>query len=401
MQPNQRWLAFFGIIWIAFAYLAGTMIPLFHEHIDETAELLGLDWLGSFFSIFLVAVVVTLPLLTVIILHVTGCTPTFVIPALARRFTPNGRALERNRAGISLHQRGGYVAAIAEFTEALRLNPYLAAAFANRASAYYHLNRLEEALKDADEALCRQPNSLAALTIRALILMNRSEHEHALEDLNRAIAAGGKQAILFSARGSVLLVKNDFDGALSDCTEAIFRSNNAAGDFSNRGMAWLGKGNYDRAIADFDEAIRLEPDGGLAFNNRGVAFLKQGAYEHALADFRNAMRLAPELPNSYKNLAWLLATCPAAEFRDGEEAVIHAQKALRLANQSPAEWLGILAAAHAEAGNFEEAIGWQSQCLDGSPAPFKSAMEARLALFRAHQPYREPSPNGSTIQPAH
>jgi tetratricopeptide (TPR) repeat protein len=120
-----------------------------------------------------------------------------------------------------------------------------------------------------------------------------------------------------------------------------------------------------------------------------VAYAKQGAYAQARADFHEAMRLTPALPNSYKNLAWLLATCPQVEFRDGVQAVSHAHKALQLAGQQVAEWVGILAAAHAEARDYEEAIKWQTECLDQSPPKLKSAMESRLVMYKEGRPYRE------------
>src|SRR5262249_21687338 len=141
--------------------------------------------------------------------------------------------------------------------------------------------------------------------------------------------------------------------------------------------------------ADFDEAIRLEPREGLYFNNRGTAHLKQGDYFQARVDLDEAMRLSPALPNSYKNLAWLLATCPKAEFRDRPQAVAYAQKALELVDQKMKPWLAILAAAHAEAGNWPEAVKWQTQCLEQSPAQVKADLEARLLLYQQGRPYRE------------
>jgi len=51
-----------------------------------------------------------------------------------------------------------------------------------------------------------------------------------------------------------------------------------------------------------------------------------------------------------------------------------------------------LAAAHAEAGEFEEAIKWQEKALK-SPASFAptefGGVKARLELYRQHKPYRE------------
>jgi serine/threonine-protein kinase len=103
---------------------------------------------------------------------------------------------------------------------------------------------------------------------------------------------------------------------------------------------------------------------------------------------RAAIQLDPKLPNSYRHLAWLQATCPEAAYRDGDEAVAHATRALELTDWKQCEWLDVLAAAHAEVGNFDEAIRWQQKCLDQWPNEMKSELRSRLELYEGGQPFR-------------
>ena len=51
------------------------------------------------------------------------------------------------------------------------------------------------------------------------------------------------------------------------------------------------------------------------------------------------------------DLAWLCATCPDAELRDGKTAVEHAHTACRLTDWKDPWYFGTLAAAYAECGN--------------------------------------------------
>ncbi len=63
------------------------------------------------------------------------------------------------------------------------------------------------------------------------------------------------------------------------------------------------------------------------------------------------------------DLAWLLATCPDARVRDGRRAVSLARHALELARAHP-DLPETLAAAYAEAGNFELAVHWRTEALE-------------------------------------
>ena len=52
-------------------------------------------------------------------------------------------------------------------------------------------------------------------------------------------------------------------------------------------------------------------------------------------------------------------------------------------------YLDTLAAAHAEAGQFDDAIRWQEKAIELVEAEKKADYESRLVLYRAGKPYRE------------
>ena len=57
-----------------------------------------------------------------------------------------------------------------------------------------------------------------------------------------------------------------------------------------------------------------------------------------------------------------------------------------------ASYLGTLAAAHAEAGDFDEAVKWQKNALESSdelPKEEVEKMRSRLKLYEAGKPYRQ------------
>jgi len=88
--------------------------------------------------------------------------------------------------------------------------------------------------------------------------------------------------------------------------------------------------------------------------------------------------------------AWLLATCPQAEVRDGRAAVTYAEKAVAATNRKQPFKLGTLAAAYAETGEFAKAAAIQKEAMTLlQDDQQKREFEGRLKLYEAQRPYRE------------
>src|SRR6185295_19613766 len=101
-------------------------------------------------------------------------------------------------------------------------------------------------------------------------------------------------------------------------------------------------------------------------------------YEKALTDFTEAIRLDPNDPVAYNSRAVLRASCPDEKYRDGTKAIADATKACELTDWKDAETLDTLAAAHAEAGDFEIAIEISQQAIDLADDDAKPDLESRL-----------------------
>ena len=149
--------------------------------------------------------------------------------------------------------------------------------------------------------------------------------------------------------------------------------------------------NTQKAIAHYDEAIRVDPKFANPYIGRGNAYQSKNDYDKAIADYDEAIRLDPKDAIAYDILASLLATCAQAGFRDGKKAVEYAAKACELSEWKSPDFVDTLAAAYAEAGDFEAAIRWETKFLATSNLSEKDAADAksRLALYQAHRPYHE------------
>ena len=98
-------------------------------------------------------------------------------------------------------------------------------------------------------------------------------------------------------------------------------------------------------------------------------------------------------PVALNDLAWILATHPKSDVRNGADAVKFAQHACELSWNAETRFLGTLDAALAENGQFEQAIQTSAQvrqqALSRGETDLAKAAEKRLALYREKKPFRQ------------
>ena len=139
----------------------------------------------------------------------------------------------------------------------------------------------------------------------------------------------------------------------------------------------------------------VDPTAFDARINRGSVRYLQHEYSKAIDDYAEATRRRPEQAAPHNALAWALATCTLAKYRDGKRAVVAATAACELSKWKNADHLDTLAAAYAETGDFAKAIAYETKAIDATDENDDDAWEQRqerLKLFQEKKPYHEPSP---------
>jgi tetratricopeptide (TPR) repeat protein len=150
-----------------------------------------------------------------------------------------------------------------------------------------------------------------------------------------------------------------------------------------------------RSSKDPETTIRIEGAIkwlGRAYYNLAENKMIDGKFAGAIGDYEAAVRVDPGYALSFNNLAWLRATCVVAEFRDGAKSVEQATKACELTNWKNAHYIGTLAAAYAEADDFDSAVKWQKKATDlltEKQEYLRADFEERLRLYQSRKPYRE------------
>jgi hypothetical protein len=101
------------------------------------------------------------------------------------------------------------------------------------------------------------------------------------------------------------------------------------------------------------------------------------------------VRIRPDWTPGLARLAWLLATAPQEALHDPKEAVVLAERAATLEGMRDFRTLDVLAAAYADAGQFDRALSTVDAALQLKPPdPLSGDIGQRQSLYRAHRPYR-------------
>jgi len=223
---------------------------------------------------------------------------------------------------------------------------------------------------------------------RAVFQFRQGEYESALADLTEAHRRDAKNVAVLNDRGNLLRRLGKLDVALSDFNEVVRLGAKHPTVFTNRGLVHQAAGDHDRALSDFNAAVQMDEQFAPAWEAAGSSRYATGDFPKALQNFRRAVKLDPNFALAQNNLAWLLATCPDKDVRDGEAAVSAAEQACELTGFAKVRFLDTLAAAHAEAGDFDQAVERATQAIELADQARHPAMQSRLELYKSGQPLR-------------
>ena len=153
------------------------------------------------------------------------------------------------------------------------------------------------------------------------------------------------------------------------------------------GDAWR-SGEISRRVAG------THPGQFQSRHSLGQVLQQQGRSGDAEQAYLAAIKTKSDYEFAYNSLARLLATCPDDKVRDGKRAVEYATTACERTGWKNPPFLDTLAAAYAAAGEFEEAVRYQTRAMD-DPAlrgDLRVAATQRLELYRQKKPFRDPGP---------
>ncbi len=285
--------------------------------------------------------------------------------------------------------------AIADWTEAVRLDPQFGKAFWNRGSLCYVEKDYERAIGDFTKAIELDYQKIMAYVNRAGAYTAAGQNKKALADLDAAIKLDSRCESAFYNRAVIHGNEGDFDKAMENLNRVIELNPKNDVAYAKRGLILLVSNAQEQALADFKECLRLNKANWEAHWGYGSFYASVGDYDKALASFTQAYDLNSEEACVLDSLAKLLGLNSKNKEKDGKRAYELAKRACSASDWKEPKYLQTLARVCGELENFEEAIKWQKQALKllekVSDKEWKERAEGQLKSYTEHKPYQEHS----------
>jgi protein O-mannosyl-transferase len=303
--------------------------------------------------------------------------------------------LAHNNLGNIFFQNGQTDDALAQYRMALEIQPRYALAHNNLGSALSQKGRLDEAVEHYNQALTIEPRYAQAHNNLGIALLQKGRVDEAMAHFQAALALQPNNPEIHNNFGQALLGTGAVDEAMHHFQEAVAIAPEFAGAQENLGKVLSQKGRLDEALAHCQKAVALEPANAEFQSNLGYAFFLKGEMREAVTHYQKSLARRPQDAVTGRNLAWILATCPEASIRNGPQAVVLAEQAVRLSGGTNPTFVGTLAAAYAETGRFAEAVEMAQRArqlaTDQNHTALADLLQRQIGLYRAGSPFRDAS----------
>lgn len=179
-----------------------------------------------------------------------------------------GCAMAYCGCGVAFAKKRQFHQAIAQYVEAIRLDPAYAAAFRNRGRDYFSLGKHRRAVADFTEAIRLEPKSGLAYIDRSMAYGGWGKERLAMADAQAAVRLAPQHYLAWATRGYRFL---------NQAGARIFT-------FWRRGNSAARKADYVQAIADFTQALQLNPTAWDCYAGRARAHRALGDSASAASD---------------------------------------------------------------------------------------------------------------------
>ena len=173
----------------------------------------------------------------------------------------------------------------------------------------------------------------------------------------------------------------DLAAGLAAAKKAMSLDDKDAVGYFALGRVLMMMGDHDASIAQLEHSIQLNPSFAQAHHGLGFALALAGRLEEAVAAQEMALRLSPRDPLNWATTVVHAVTCML--MHDYEEALVWAERTVRLPRSSSYYPHAVLGAALASLGRIDEARAAIEKAIEWKP-------DLTLSFVEKNMPTKEP-----------
>lgn len=178
--------------------------------------------------------------------------------------------------------------AIADFDQAIRINPNNGSAYTSRGYVRDFLGDKQGAIADYNQAIRINPNDAEAYFNRGNFYAELGDRKSAIANYVMALQI---EPEWLGASSNLMAVSYDKNFRITDYDQVIQLFPNSAFVYRYRGKAQLELRDNKGAVSDYSKAIRLDPNYANAYYGRGIARSALGDKRGAILDLQKAAAL--------------------------------------------------------------------------------------------------------------
>ncbi len=263
----------------------------------------------------------------------------------------------------ALAASGAVEETVAEAERARSLDPNSAIAHARIGEALALAGRRDEGLAALERALELDPNLNEARANLGALLGEMGRVEEGIELLRAASAALPGNPDVFYDLAALLARAGRMEEAVAAAQALLETHPRHAPGHVLLGTLHAMSGRPEESVEALRHALELHPDDPDARIELGRSLWDLGRHAEAIAAFGAAAERRPDDVELTRELAWALATAPDARVRDGQRALVLAQRLCERSRFSDPTHLETLAAAQAATGAFASAADTAGRAL--------------------------------------
>jgi tetratricopeptide (TPR) repeat protein len=258
-----------------------------------------------------------------------------------------------------------------------------------RARIHAVKNDLKAALGDLDQSLKVEEDGIPALLMRARVHQALDETDKALADVNQALKVRPGLVAGLELRAALLAASDKLEEAIGDLRKLLHADPDRMEWRLQLALYHQADDRPRKAIQLFNEILEDDAQNWIALRGRGDAYISTGEHKKAVADLEAANKIQADNSGILNNLAWLLATSPEDEVRNGQRAIELAKKACDVTEYKEAHILSTLASGYAEIGDWENAVKWSEKALELGEGEVREQLAKELENYKNKKPWRE------------